>query len=196
VPDFENEIDWATLIGLENKEAMTQKRITRHELARRLRDIKLVSLDVDGVMTDGGLYFADDGLTLRKFNVKDGQGIKLIMAAGIEVVVISSGPQEAIRRRMESLGIRRVFTGVPDKTVTLKAVCDELGIGFDAVLHMGDDLNDLPVMSKVGCPIAPPDAVTEIRDCAIYLTALKGGAGAVREVCDMIVRARSTDLGD
>lgn len=175
---------------------MVQKRITRHELSQRLREIKLVSLDVDGVLTDGGLYFADDGLTLRKFNVKDGLGIKRIMAAGVEVVVISSGPQEAIRRRMESLGIRRVFTGVPDKAETLTGVCEELGIDFADVLHMGDDLNDLPVMSKIGCPIAPPDAVSEVRDCAIYLTAQKGGAGAVREICDMLVRARSTDHGD
>lgn len=175
---------------------MVQKRITRHELSQRLREIKLVSLDVDGVLTDGGLYFADDGLTLRKFNVKDGLGIKRIMSAGIEVVVISSGPQEAIRRRMESLGILRVFTGVPDKTETLSRVCGELGVEYAEVLHMGDDLNDLPVMSLVGCPIAPPDAVSEVRDCAIYLTTQKGGAGAVREICDMIIRARSAELGD
>lgn len=169
---------------------MVQKRISRFELSTRLRDIKLLSLDVDGILTDGGLYFADDGLTLRKFNVKDGLGIKRVMEAGIVVAIISAGPQEAIRRRMESLGIRYIFSGVADKLATLREVCGELGIDQSDVIHMGDDLNDLPIMEAVGCPITVPDAVSEVRDIAIYVTAQIGGAGAVREICDLLIAAR------
>ena len=169
---------------------MVQKRVSRFELSHRLKGVKLLSLDVDGVLTDGGLYFADDGLTLRKFNVKDGLGIKCVMQAGVEVAIISAGPQEAIRRRMESLGIRHIYTGVPDKLVTLRELCEKLGLEAEQVLHMGDDLNDLPILDAVGCPISVPDAVPEVRDRAIYVTARKGGDGAVREICDMILGGR------
>lgn len=167
-----------------------QRRISRFELSHRLKQIKLLSLDVDGILTDGGLYFADDGLTLRKFNVKDGLGIKRLMQVGVEVTIISAGPQEAIRRRMESLGIRHIYTGVWDKLETLNELCEKLGIDLQHVIHMGDDLNDLPILDAVGCPISVPDALTEVRDRAIYVTARKGGDGAVREICDMIVAGR------
>lgn len=169
---------------------MSASRLSLPDLSRRLRTIRLLSLDVDGIFTDGGLYFADDGLTLRKFNVKDGLGIKRALEAGIIVAVISAGPQEAIRRRMESLGIPHVFTGVADKLETLKALCGRLGLGLADAAHMGDDLNDLPVMEAVGLAITVPDAVAEILDRAAYVTALNGGAGAVREICDLLVAAR------
>ena len=172
---------------------MARKRISRFELSHRLKTIKLVSLDVDGILTDGGLYFTDDGTTLRKFNVKDGLGIKRLMAAGVTVAIISSGPQDAIRRRMESLGIQHVYTGVPNKRETLEQLCGELGIDIEDVIHMGDDLNDLPIMEIVGCPISVPDAMPEVRDHAVYVTTLKGGAGAVREICDMTLSVQHPD---
>ena len=172
---------------------MARKRISRFELSHRLKTIKLVSLDVDGILTDGGLYFTDDGTTLRKFNVKDGLGIKRLMAAGVTVAIISSGPQDAIRRRMESLGIQHIYTGVPNKRETLEQLCGELGIDIEDVVHMGDDLNDLPIMEIVGCPISVPDAMPEVRDHAVYVTTLKGGAGAVREICDMTLSVQHPD---
>ncbi|MBT3359937.1 MAG: HAD hydrolase family protein [Rhodospirillales bacterium] len=169
---------------------MVQKRVSRFELSNRLRDIKLLSLDVDGILTDGGLYFADDGNTFRKFNVKDGLGLKRVMQAGVVVAIISAGKQDAIQRRMESLGISHIFTNVEDKFETLVQVCDELGIDRSQVIHMGDDLNDLPILEAVGCPISVPDAMPDVRDAAIYVTTEKGGEGAVREVCDMLIVAR------
>ncbi len=174
---------------------MARKRISRFELLHRLKTIKLISLDVDGILTDGGLYFADDGMTFRKFNVKDGLGIKRVMAAGIAVAIISAGPQEAIRRRMESLGIQHVYTGVPNKRETLEKLCSELEIELEDVIHMGDDLNDLPILEAVGCPISVPDGMAEVRDNAIYVTTLKGGAGAVREICDMILSVQHPEDG-
>ena len=169
---------------------MVQKRVSRFELSNRLRDVKLLSLDVDGILTDGGLYFADDGNTFRKFNVKDGLGIKLALKAGIVVVVISAGIQDSIRLRMESLGISHIYTSVDDKLEILGNICGELGIDPSQVIHMGDDLNDLPILEAVGCPISVPNAMPDVRDAAIYVTAQKGGEGAVREVCDMLVAAR------
>ncbi|MBC8158517.1 MAG: HAD hydrolase family protein [Alphaproteobacteria bacterium] len=169
---------------------MVQKRVSRFELSNRLRNIKLLSLDVDGILTDGGLYFADDGNTFRKFNVKDGLGIKMALKAGIVVVIISAGIQESIRLRMESLGIRHIYTSVDDKLEILGNVCGELGIDPSQAIHMGDDLNDLPILEAVGCPISVPDAMPDVRDAAIYVTAQKGGEGAVREVCDLLVASR------
>lgn len=174
---------------------MAVKRLSRSELSRRLKAIRLLSLDVDGILTDGGLYFADDGLTLRKFNVLDGQGIKDAMAAGLAVTVISAGPQEGIRRRMEALGIPHVFTGVADKLTTLTLLCERLGVDLADVVHMGDDVNDLPVMKAVGCPITVPDAIDEVLDCAVFVTGKKGGAGAVREICDLLLAARRLPKG-
>ncbi len=168
---------------------MVQKRVSRFELTNRLRDIKLLSLDVDGILTDGGLYFADDGNTFRKFNVKDGLGIKLALRAGIVVVIISAGIQDSIRLRMESLGISHIYTSVDDKLEILGNICGELGIDPSQVIHMGDDLNDLPILEAVGCPISVPDGMPEARDAAIYVTTQKGGKGAVREVCDMLIAA-------
>lgn len=169
---------------------MATKRLSHSELCRRLGGVRLLSLDVDGILTDGGLYFADNGLTLRKFNVKDGQGIKHVLEAGIEIAVISAGTQEAIRRRMESLGIPHIFTGVPDKLEALTGLCRRLDIDLADVIHMGDDVNDLPVMEVVGYPITVPDAVAEALDGAVYVTTRMGGAGAVREICDLLVAAR------
>ncbi len=168
---------------------MVQKRVSRFELTNRLRDIKLLSLDVDGILTDGGLYFADDGNTFRKFNVKDGLGIKQALRAGIVVVIISAGIQDSIRLRMESLGISHIYTSVDDKLEILGNICGELGIDPSQVIHMGDDLNDLPILEAVGCPISVPDGMPEARDAAIYVTTQKGGKGAVREVCDMLIAA-------
>lgn len=169
---------------------MVQKRVSRFELSNRLRDIKLLSLDVDGILTDGGLYFADDGNTFRKFNVKDGLGIKLALKAGIVVVVISAGIQDSIRLRMESLGITHIYTSVDDKLEILGNICGELGFDPSQVIHMGDDLNDLPILEAVGCPISVPNAMPDVCDAAIYVTTQKGGEGAVREVCDMLVASR------
>lgn len=170
---------------------MSAPRLSLLDLSRRLGSVRLLSLDVDGILTDGGLYFADDGMTLRKFNVKDGLGIKRALDAGVVVAVISAGQQDAIRRRMESLGIPHVFSGVADKLETLTALCGRLDIDLADVAHMGDDLNDLPVMNAVGYPITVPDAVAEVRECAVYVTTLGGGAGAVREICDQLVAARA-----
>ena len=162
------------------------------EVLRKLAGVRLLSLDVDGVMTDGGLYYTDDGRISRKYNVKDGVGIKRAMDAGIQIVIISAGVSGSVPERAETLGIEHVFTGVEDKRAVLETLCDELGIGLDEVAHMGDDLNDVPLLQAVGCPIAVADAQPEAWDAALIITEQNGGNGAIREICDVLVKSRGS----
>ena len=166
------------------------KKPTRKDLAKMLGRARLLSLDVDGVLTDGGIYYAEDGTRLHRFNVLDGVGIKRVQAAGVEVAMITAGASEAVRHRAHYLGVRYVFIGIADKLATLNDLCDGLGIGLDQVAHVGDDLNDLPVLEAVGLPLTVPGAVPEVRRRALYITKKEGGSGAVREICDLIVAAR------
>ncbi len=166
-------------------------KLSRGRLIERFKSVKLLSLDVDGVLTDGGLYYADDGRQLRKFNVKDGLGMKRALEAGMEVAIVSAGTMPSIRHRGEILGIRHVFTAVADKLETVEALCGELGIGLAEVAHVGDDLPDLALMERIGCPLSVAGAVPEVLDVAAYVTERPGGEGAVREICDLVVASRA-----
>jgi 3-deoxy-D-manno-octulosonate 8-phosphate phosphatase (KDO 8-P phosphatase) len=164
---------------------MTDSLLTPHLLAT-FAQIKLLALDVDGVLTDGGLYYTESGEELKKFNVKDGLGLKQVMQRGITVAILSSSAAQATLHRAQRLGISHVFIGVEDKLAQLKVLCDELGVDLAQVAYVGDDLVDLAVMQAVGCPIAVADAMPENQAVAIYITRRRGGDGAVREVCDSI----------
>ncbi len=169
---------------------MTDK-LTPHETELRLANIKLLSLDVDGVMTDGGLYYTDEGVQFRKFNVKDGLGIKLAIKAGVEVCIISASKQVSTLTRAEHLGIQHVRIGAEDKLAALSEITQQLGIDLHEVAHVGDDLTDVALMAHVGLPITVADGVDEALSAARFVTTKPGGAGAVREICDMLVRGRS-----
>lgn len=165
--------------------------MANQKLLDLLATVRLLSLDTDGVLTDGGLYYTDAGDELRKFNVKDGLGIKLAQAAGVAVAIITASASTAIAHRGRVLGVDHVFLKTEDKIGRLTALCRELGIGLDAVAHVGDDLNDLPLLNAVGCPLTVADATDEAKAVAIYVTGLPGGGGAVREICDLLVQAKS-----
>ncbi len=171
---------------------MTKKRkkLSIEELIDRLAGIRLLSLDVDGVLTDGGLYYGQDGGISRKFNVRDGVGMRRVQASGVALAIISAGASGSIGERARTLGVEHVFTGVDDKLETLTALCRDLGVDLSQVAHVGDDINDLGVMGAVGCPLTVADAVPPVRDAALYVTERGGGHGAVREICDMMVEAR------
>lgn len=166
-------------------------RLDRAALLDRLRDIHLLTLDVDGVLTDGGLYYADDGSQLRKFNVKDGMGMKLAREAGVEIAIITASDTPSISHRGAVLGIEHVYVGVEDKFATLDRICAQLDIDLSKVAHMGDDLNDLPVLERVGLAMTVSDAIDEVLETVDYVTGKKGGQGAVREICDLIVKAKA-----
>ena len=152
--------------------------------------VKLLALDVDGILTDGGLYYTESGEVCKKFNVKDGKGIKLLMQSGVEVAIISANDSNATLHRAKKLGIVNCFTGVEDKLEVLETLCQKLNISLSQVAYMGDDLNDLPVLKAVGLPLTVADAIPENQATAAYVTKLSGGQGAVREVCNLLLNSR------
>ena len=161
--------------------------LIKEQFLERLSGIKLLSLDTDGVLTDGGLYYTDDGEELRKFNVKDGLGIQRVQASGVKVAIITASSTPSIAHRGRRLGVDYVFLDCVDKLTTLVGICDEMGIDLDQVGHVGDDLNDLPVFNAVGCPMTVADAADEALSSALFVTKKRGGHGAVREICDLII---------
>jgi 3-deoxy-D-manno-octulosonate 8-phosphate phosphatase (KDO 8-P phosphatase) len=154
-----------------------------------LAHIRLLSCDVDGVMTDGGLYYSAEGSELRRFHVHDGLGLQNLQKAGIPVAIISQSTTSAIRHRAKHLGIQYCFLGVTDKVRQLHQLLATLEIDLDHVAHIGDDLNDLALLQCVGIAIAVPNAVPQILSCCKFVTKSLGGAGAIREVADAILES-------
>lgn len=165
-------------------------KLTRVKLIERFRSIKMLSLDVDGILTDGGIYYLDDGHQIRKFNSKDGMGIKQAIKAGIDMCWLTASNTESIRHRAQALGVPHIVTDAEDKLKALKTLIDGLGIDLSEVAHMGDDSNDLPVLNVVGCPLTAADAIQDVKDVALYITERRGGDAAVREICDLLVASR------
>jgi 3-deoxy-D-manno-octulosonate 8-phosphate phosphatase (KDO 8-P phosphatase) len=157
---------------------------------QKLRKIKLFLLDVDGVLTDGSIVYDDQGGEIKVFNVKDGLGIRLLMKTGVQVGVVTGRSSRAVRHRCENLGIPFVYDGVGDKAALLDDLIEKTGIGPEEIAFMGDDLPDLPIMRKVGLSIAVADAHELVIEKADMVTRAKGGAGAVREACEDIIKAR------
>jgi 3-deoxy-D-manno-octulosonate 8-phosphate phosphatase (KDO 8-P phosphatase) len=156
----------------------------------RASRIRLLILDIDGVLTDGSLYFDAKGETLKVFNVQDGHGIKMAQRAGIEVALVSGRRSDAAFHRARELSINRFFEGVRDKVAILEELQATLNVTAPEVAAMGDDLVDLPLFHRVGLAVAVADAVPETKAAAHWVTSLPGGRGAVREVCDLILKAR------
>ena len=147
-------------------------------------------LDVDGVLTDGRVIYDDNGGQIKEFNAKDGLGIRLLLEFGIGVGIITGRESKALTHRCRNLGLSLLFQGVKNKTKSLEEILDRTGIPASKTAFMGDDLPDLPVMKRVGVPIAVSDAHKEILSDAALVTSAKGGHGAVREICDAILKAQ------
>jgi 3-deoxy-D-manno-octulosonate 8-phosphate phosphatase (KDO 8-P phosphatase) len=155
-------------------------------------DIRLLVLDVDGVLTDGRLHFGPQGEVVKLFHVRDGLGIKRAQAAGITVAIISARSSEMVTSRCRELGVLHVLQGVPDKLSAFEELCASLKVPAPACACVGDDLPDVPLMRKVGVAFAVADAHPEARRAAHIVTALPGGAGAVREVCDYLLAGQGS----
>lgn len=156
-----------------------------------LASIRLLVLDVDGVMTDGRLYIGPDGEYGKCFHVRDGYGIRAVLAAGIEVAVLSGRRSQALQRRCEELGIRHVHQGVEDKGAQLARLTSRLGLAARECAYIGDDAPDVPVLRQVGLAIAVADAHPLALAVVHRRTRRAGGEGAVREVCDWLLAARA-----
>jgi 3-deoxy-D-manno-octulosonate 8-phosphate phosphatase, YrbI family len=158
----------------------------------RLKKIRLLLLDVDGVMTDGRIIFDSNGVESKFFNVKDGHGIKMLQRAGIEVGIISGRESKVVANRATELGIERVFQKATDKLSPYLRILADTGFSDDEVAFVGDDLIDIPVLKRVGFAAAPADAVAEVLPFAHFVTRNPGGFGAVREISDMLLKAQGT----
>lgn len=156
----------------------------------KLADIRLLLLDVDGVMTDGGIIYDIDGVETKVFNVKDGHGIKMLQRHGIEVGIITGRTSPVVDFRAKELGIELVYQGALKKIESYLDVKQRTGLDDSQIAYMGDDVIDVPVMRRVMFAAAPADALAEVRTVAHYVTSLAGGRGAVREVCDLILKGR------
>jgi YrbI family 3-deoxy-D-manno-octulosonate 8-phosphate phosphatase len=147
--------------------------------------------DVDGVLTDGGLYYAESGDELKRFDVRDGQGLVLLREAGLLTAIVTRKQTSIVTRRARDLGIAEVHQNVTDKAAVLTDLCQRHRLAPASVCYVGDDVGDLPAMRLAGLPVAVADAVKDVRRAAAYVTRAGGGRGAIREVCELILAARS-----
>jgi 3-deoxy-D-manno-octulosonate 8-phosphate phosphatase (KDO 8-P phosphatase) len=175
------------------------KHLTRHaglgyNLSMNLSSIRLLALDVDGVLTPGEIIYLSTGEELKIYNAKDGHGLVMLNRAGIATALITARTSPANTRRAEDLHIPHVFQGVKNKLPVLQQLASDLGLTLDQVAYMGDDLPDKAILEVVGLPCCPADAVPQIRDVCQFISQFPGGRGAVRELCDLILAGASQPL--
>ena len=161
-------------------------------LAARIKPLRLIAFDVDGVLTDGGLYLSDSGEEFKRFNSLDGHGLKMLKASGVELAIITGRVSRCVELRAGNLGIARLYQGVEDKLAVMQSLLAELKLAPEAAAFMGDDVVDLPVLRRVGLALSVPDAPQIVRDHAHYVSQRDAGHGAVREVCELILGAQGT----
>jgi 3-deoxy-D-manno-octulosonate 8-phosphate phosphatase (KDO 8-P phosphatase) len=156
----------------------------------KLREVRMLLLDVDGVLTDGQITYTEQGYEIKSFNVKDGLGIRLAMDGGIRVGIVTARTSEALLHRCRNLGIDLVFDGVGDKRAALDAIVKKTGVPAHRIAFVGDDLLDLPLMQRVGLSVAVSDAHDLLLEHADMVTTQSGGRGAVREVCEALLKTQ------
>ncbi len=163
---------------------------SNQQLLQRGQAIKLAVFDVDGVLTDGRLYFLADGNELKAFNTLDGQGIKMLIASGVRTAIITGRSSPIVARRAHNLGIQHLYQGREDKLVVLDELLSELGMNYADVAYLGDDLPDLPIIRRAGLGMAVANANGFVRQHAHGVTQARGGEGAAREFCELILCAQ------
>ncbi|HIF53910.1 MAG: 3-deoxy-manno-octulosonate-8-phosphatase KdsC [Methylococcales bacterium] len=161
-------------------------------IIEKAKKLKLLILDVDGVLTDGRLFFDSQGTEYKCFHARDGHGIKLLKQSGVAIAVISGRKSNSVAIRMKNLGVDYVYQGHEDKVAAFNEIIQALSIKPEQAAHVGDDLIDLPIMTRVGLSIAVNDANFAVKEYADWCTETPGGLGAVREVCDFIMQAQGT----
>ncbi|MCD4676115.1 MAG: HAD hydrolase family protein [Desulfobacula sp.] len=156
----------------------------------KLANIQLLLLDVDGVLTDGSITYSDSGEQIKSFNSKDGLGLRLLMDSGIGVGIITGRKSKALEYRCKNLGIKLLFDNIRDKSKALDNITSQTGIVPEKIAFAGDDLIDLPVMKRVGISFCVSDACQDVKNHSDIITSRKGGQGAVREICERILKAQ------
>lgn len=161
------------------------------QIIEKAKNIRLLILDVDGTMTDGKITYCEDGKEIKSFDVKDGHGIFLLISNGIDVAIISSRFSGVVEKRARELGIKHVYQGELNKLAVYVELIKKMGISDTQVGYVGDDIMDIPLLLRAGLSVTVPDGVSEVKKVVDYVTKKKGGEGAVREVCDLILKAQN-----
>ena len=170
-----------------------KKHLSYGELSKRFKEIKLLALDVDGVLTDDHIFFGPDGLEMKKFNISDGFFIVLAILSGLEVAVISGRPSPATSSRMKDLGVKHVLQEMKDKRKQILPLLEKLGLKHNQVAFVGNELLDIGLAKEVGLSIAVADAADELRQVVDYVSEAKGGRGAVKEVIKAYFKGKGLD---
>ncbi|HSW62815.1 MAG TPA: 3-deoxy-manno-octulosonate-8-phosphatase KdsC [Dissulfurispiraceae bacterium] len=163
--------------------------MNEQHLFERAKHVRLLILDVDGVMTDGSIILDNNGNELKSFHVRDGHGIKMLQKVGIEIAIITGRTAEVVARRAAELGIQYVYQGALKKAVAYEELRLRTGVPANEIACIGDDIVDIPILRRVALPVAVADATEETKAAAVYVTHAQGGRGAVREVCEIILKA-------
>lgn len=171
-------------------EQMMKKKKQNSDIFKRLQGIKLFATDCDGVLTDAGMYYTEQGDELKKFNTKDGMGIGLLKKKGIKTAIITGENSTLVERRAEKIGIDDVFLGIKDKVQVMEKLLEKYNITYEQVAYVGDDINDLELLRKVGVSFSVNDAVEVVRKNVDCVTDARGGEGAVREIAEMIIHSK------
>ena len=161
------------------------------DLRSRALKIKLAVFDVDGVMTDGSMIYDENGIQYKTFNAKDGQGIAMLVKSGIKTAIITAKESNAVQHRFEDLGMTKLYMAQKNKLNALKEMIEEYNLEYSEVAYMGDDLPDIAVLREVGLACCPSDAVAEVKNICHFISAKRGGRGAVREVTDLIYKTQN-----
>ena len=167
------------------------QKLSQEDFVAKLKNLKLLSVDADGTLTDGGIYIDNNGNQLRKFYAQDGVGIRMIQELGIKVVLLTTSQEKVFSIRSEILSCDSYISGCFNKGEALEKLCNEQNISLENTIHMGDDINDISAFLKVGLPVAVNNAVPVVKEVCKYVTKSDGGKGAVREVCDLITIAKT-----
>ena len=173
-----------------NEQYKTKQELSAETITASLQKIKLLALDVDGVLTDGTIYISPAGEVFKGFNAKDGMGISCALRNNLQIAVITGRQSPIVERRCEELGIKLFMQGVKDKRLALQKMAQELGLTREEIAYMGDDLNDIPAFKASGLNFVPADGSIEVLAVADIITKAKGGRGAVREAITMILAAQ------
>ena len=159
-------------------------------LTAKLKKIKLLATDVDGVLTDSGAYYSEDGVELKKFSIRDGMGMVLLRKAGYKVAIVTTENTKIVEKRSQRLQVDDLHQGVFNKMEAIEILLKKYSLKWDEVAFIGDDINDIPVLKKVGFAAAQADATPANKKCVHYVTQNNGGHGCVREVCDLLLSLR------
>ncbi len=163
-----------------------------NQIQQKASKIKLLLLDVDGVLTDNRLIYGDDGQEYKAFYTRDGHAMVLIQKTGIDIGIITGRTSKLVENRMRDLKVKHLYQGVPDKLPTFEALMTQLGLATEQVAYMGDDILDLPILRRVGLSACPADSDPEVLSRVDFISQYPGGRGAVRELCERIMKAQNT----